>query len=429
MLSTKFIKPSIPTPLNLRHYKIGFTDEFAPVMSVSIALFFSIDSDNNPKFVAQLEKSLEKTLTRFYPLAGRYVEEIHTVDCNDQGVEFIRAQVNIKLQDFLDFEFNSNLVDKFIPSKSRVADRVTDPILATQVTTFQCGGVALGVSISHRIVDASTLGTFLNEWATISREENESGFIRLGFHSSSLFPTLGLTPLDPRLVGSRSNDFPSMNNVMKKLSFSGTVISNMKAKAMLNGKFDNRQLSRVQLVSGLIWEIIIDVDRAIHNYSRDSVLIQTVNLREKTASSIPKNSFGNLWGLLLTECKTGQGLAYLLRDSVKNVKNNYSKVCLDSDEGQTMVLNSFSQITNIPSTTDVIWLSSWCNFPFYEADFGFGKPVWANHGSWLVKNLVYLMDDVEGNGVEAYVCMEKKDVPYFEQILNLKGFAIGISGV
>lgn len=155
--SSKFIKPATPTPPNLRHFKIGFIDEFAPSINASIVLFFSINSDNNPKFLVQLEESLQKTLIRFYPLVGRYVAETRTIDCNDQGVEFIHAKVNIKLQDFLDSEVNVKVVDEFLPREIGEADLFTDPILAIQVTTFECGGVALGVSISHRIADASTI--------------------------------------------------------------------------------------------------------------------------------------------------------------------------------------------------------------------------------------------------------------------------------
>lgn len=114
-LSRKFIKPVASTPPTLHHFKIGFTDELAPVMNLSLVLFFPVTSNHSPNFISGLETSLEKTLTRFYPLAGRYVEEIHSVDCNDQGVEFIHAKVNIELQDILEPEVNFKLVDEFIP--------------------------------------------------------------------------------------------------------------------------------------------------------------------------------------------------------------------------------------------------------------------------------------------------------------------------
>ncbi|KAI3509412.1 hypothetical protein L1887_24665 [Cichorium endivia] len=129
------------------------------------------------------------------------------------------------------------------------ADEITYPILAIQVNTFLCGGIGLGVSISHRVADASTLCTFLNEWAVMNREDNE----------------------------------------------------------------------------------------------------------------IPKILIGASHGCLV---------------------------------------------------------SSWCKFPFYEADFGFGKPIWVTMGSAPRKYAIFLLDGMGGKGVDAYVCMELKDVPYFEDAVH-----------
>lgn len=98
----------------------------------------------------------------------------------------MHAKANIKLEDILGSEVNAKFVDEFIPSKNW-ANKIVDLLLATQVTTFECGGIALGVSISHKIADASTLFSFLNEWVVMNREENEIASTRPGFNSLSLF--------------------------------------------------------------------------------------------------------------------------------------------------------------------------------------------------------------------------------------------------
>nr|GEU42950.1 RNA-directed DNA polymerase, eukaryota [Tanacetum cinerariifolium] len=41
-------------------------------------------------------------------------------------------------------------------------------------------------------------------------------------------------------------------------------------------------------------------------------------------------------------------------------------------------------------------------FPVYEADFGFGKPTWAAPGNFAIQNSACLMDDAQGNGVDAH---------------------------
>ncbi|KAF5774739.1 putative transferase [Helianthus annuus] len=88
-----------------------------------------------------------------------------------------------------------------------------------------------------------------------------------------------------------------------------------------------------------------------------------------------------------------------------------------------MVLNSFSDAANIPDTTNVTWLASWCKFPFYNVNFGFRKPLWVGCGFVSFKRGMMLLDDTKGNAVEAYATMGVKDVPYFEQDEDIKAFA------
>ncbi|KAI3752893.1 hypothetical protein L2E82_24934 [Cichorium intybus] len=321
-------------------------DELAPSNHVGTVLFFSANKDDNPKFVARLEKSLEKTLTRYYPLAGRYVQEMRAVDCSDQGAEFIYSKADMSLQDILDSQWDAKFVDELIPSiMLGGADEITYPILAIQVNTLLCGDVGLGVSISHRLADASTLCTFLNEWAVMNREDNEVELTGTGFSIPPLFPGRDLPP----------HKIAPCNIVTKKLSFSESEIADMKVQFMINEKDGPQYLSKVQIVSAIIWKALINVDRATRSQPRDSFLLQLLNLRGRSASLIPKDSCGNLVAPFPTK----------------------------SSNDET--------------------IQGWCKFPFYEADFGFGKPICVTMGSAPRKNVVYLLDGMGCKGVDAYV--------------------------
>ncbi|PWA98271.1 transferase, Chloramphenicol acetyltransferase-like domain protein [Artemisia annua] len=418
--SSKFIKPFDPTPSTLGRYRVGLIDELSPFAYVGIVLFYSLNSNHESSFVIRLEKSLEKTLTRLYPLAGRYADEIQTVECIDEGAQLIHAKVNIKLQNFLGLEVNAELVDEFIPFKSGVPLVFSDPLLAVQLTMFECGGVAVGVNFAHKIVDASTLCTFLNEWAYMNQKENEIEFTGPGFNSSSLFPPRGIRLIPPPKIDAMSSKY-----TRKKLTFTESEISNMKAKAIAGGKINTCNLSKVQLVCGIIWKALIGVDRAIHNITRESILLQPVNLRGKMASLIPKDSCGNIFAVCATSsgiAETTEELVHCLSDSIKKITYNYSKVYHNTEEGQTMVLNSHLNTADVPESTNVIRLTSWCKFPFYEADFGFGRPIWMAPGTVPFKNSGCLIDGPQGNGVEGYIVLEVKDLPYFEDALDVNGF-------
>ncbi|XP_071695128.1 limonoid 21-O-acetyltransferse-like [Rutidosis leptorrhynchoides] len=424
--SSKFIKPTVPTPETHCRFKLGFLDEIAPCIDVAITLFFSPNSNHNPKFIVQLENSLAKTLTRFYPLAGRYAQDVQTIECTDDGVEFIQAKVNVKLEEIIGSEVVDVklLINEFKPSKNRAAHQFIDPLLSIQVTKFECGSLAIGVCATHKLVDASTLCTFINEWATINREENN---IELstgpGFNSSTLFPARGLHhfPYQPM-----SSDMLS-KHIIKKYTFTGSEISTMKAKVMVHDQRNstrNQYWSKVQLVGATITKAFISssVDRTTHEYPREFAVVQALNLRGKMASLIHKHSCGNILAICITKCghlETTAELAHVLSDSIKKSISKFSMVSLDSEEGQSLVWDSVLQFINIPESTNKITVTSWCKFPFYEANFGTGKPIWVAPYIEPVKNVVYLLDNAQGDGVEAFVFLEIKDVPYFEEALDL----------
>lgn len=190
--------------------------------------------------------------------------------------------------------------------------------------------------------------------------------------SSLLFPAQGV----PLIEAGFPNLFNNEDYVTKKLSFSKSAISNMNTRVT---KSSTRRLFKVQLVSALIVKAFIGVDHAIYSHPRDSVLLQPIALRqkgEKLASLKLKNSLGNHWGLIINKCgatkmmKGFEDLTNMLADSVMKTIRDYSKVSHDSNERKEMVLNSFYDIADIPDSTNVIWIVSWCKFPFYDVDFG-----------------------------------------------------------
>ncbi|XP_048232918.1 (13S,14R)-1,13-dihydroxy-N-methylcanadine 13-O-acetyltransferase AT1 [Ricinus communis] len=88
-ISNELIKPSSPTPNHLRHLRhlqLSFLDQ------IQIPVWMPLCN--------QLKKSLSKTLTLFYPFAGRVRNNTH-IDCNDEGALFVEAQANCRLLDFL----------------------------------------------------------------------------------------------------------------------------------------------------------------------------------------------------------------------------------------------------------------------------------------------------------------------------------------
>lgn len=58
--------------------------------------------------------------------------------------------------------------------------------------------------------------------------------------------------------------------------------------------------------------------------------------------------------------------------------------------------------------------SNWIRFPFYNIDFGFGKPIWVCTTNVPIKNIVVLMSTRAGDGIEAWVTLAEQVMAKFE---------------
>ena len=97
---------------------------------------------------------------------------------------------------------------------------------------------------------------------------------------------------------------------------------------------------------------------------------------------------------------------------------------MQCEDGSTVVWESFKKRGEIYSKhKDIYRFTSLHHFPFYEADFGWGKPVWISSAAMDVKNATVLMDTSTGDGIEAWVTLDEQDVPAFESNRELVKYA------
>ena len=167
VISTDTIKPSSPTPAHLRHFQLSFLDQVLSPIFIPIILFYPMDGDVKVDTIERsiwLKKTLSMTLVQFYTLAGRVKDNLF-IDCTDQGVPYFEAQVKCQLSEFI-CNPDPMQLSKFVP---HALDDIVDIVLAIQVNIFKCGGIAIGVCISHKVADASSVWSVHNlDWPTSS---------------------------------------------------------------------------------------------------------------------------------------------------------------------------------------------------------------------------------------------------------------------
>ena len=65
-------------------------------------------------------------------------------------------------------------------------DNIVDLVLTIQVNILECGGIAIGVCISHKVADASSVVTFVNGWAAVARRDTHMVCPQFGL--ANIFP-------------------------------------------------------------------------------------------------------------------------------------------------------------------------------------------------------------------------------------------------
>ncbi|KAM6589540.1 hypothetical protein CsatA_012145 [Cannabis sativa] len=411
IVSKEMIKPSSPTPHHLRSYQLSFLDQISPPLFVPFVMFYDKekDSTNNYNDVVEistkLKTAMSHVLTQFYPLAGRLNEATACVDCNDMGIPFFEANVSCQLSEFL--AQNPILpieLNKFIPFKPDY-EEVSHLPLGIQLNIFKCGSIAIGSCISHKFVDGISYFMFLNRWTAIARGDQDQ---QLRFEAASLFPPMNLSQYNSKTGFVNKN---SMSFTSKRFVFKASSIKDLKQRYVV----DNKSVSRVEALSAFIWNRFVAVDdlsKKTNNY----VMSYPMNLRNRFDPPLLDCSFGNIFRLVMFDVDVSEDneceiFIRKLREEFSHIDGKYLKM-LQQQEGMVKHLDFIKKMTNEKT---LFSFSSWCRFPLYESDFGWGKPVWVGVPPFPSNNLVVLMDSKSGDGgIEAFINLDKNVIDKLE---------------
>ncbi|KAF9625971.1 hypothetical protein IFM89_028357 [Coptis chinensis] len=347
VISQETITPSSPTPNLLRNFNLSLADQYAPLTPITLILFYPASANNKDRVKSdershRLKRSLSESLTHFYPLGGK-INNNEFIDCNDEGVNFFEARVNGRqLSQVLNHPIPEEL-DQLL-HKINFYSLGPKALLSIQANIFDCGGMALGVCISHKAADASSFGLFLNNWAAITREDN-NGIPQPILGQTSLFPPNKDVPsYVPAGVS------PVQNVVSKTFVFNAGNIAALKAKT---------NYTRVEAVSALIWRCAMNALRTGPGSVKSaSVTALVMNLRGKMVPALSNISFGNLITVsTVTSSSTTESTPELhclvdeLREAKLKVDVDYVRK-LQVDDGLSVSWNSRTIYQRLMSTIE-----------------------------------------------------------------------------
>lgn len=423
VISKEYVKPSSPTPPNLRSFNISLFDQLNPALYLPLLLFYSPnDARQTNDRINVLKSSLSGLLTHFYPLAGK-IKGNFSIECNDNGAAFVKTSVNCSLSEVLSYP-DPNEMRKLLPIEMESTESLTGDLLLVQVNTFQCGGLALGLLMSHKICDACTMGTFLTSWAKWVHDPMAVEPPRLD--ASAYFPP------SPNLEELPLVNLPRAKCVTRRYCFDSKKIS-----SLVKGSSSEAvaRPTRVEAVLGLVWKCSTNASRrnaAVTSSPRKlSLFSQSVNLRQRLTPPLPVNTMGNVVACFTAEIAKDDD-EMQLKDLVRGLRagkdeyfGNFLKKEMVAQRASAVICEGgrkYSQAVN-SEELDFYNCVCWCRFPLYDVDFGWGKPAWVGVMSMEFKNSVIMLDSNRGDGIEVWLTLEEQEMEELNRDQELLKYA------
>ncbi|KAM5569453.1 BAHD acyltransferase [Rosa sericea] len=430
VIDKETITPSSPTPHHLTTFNLSVFDQFLPDLYVPLLLFYPNNSTTNHKGNAVdhhyslitersklLKTSLSESLSRFYPFAGRIFSHnnILSICCNDHGAIFIQTRVNCPISKVLE-KPHDGILNQLLPNAIESTVESTCYLLLVQANFFECGGLAIGVSISHKIVDAFSLGTFICSWAAMGLGTDVVSFPTIEFGvAASVYPPQDLFIKSLQTSG----EYVYEDCVKRRFVFDASNIVRLKSKAA-SAIVPNP--TRVEVVSALIWKCAMDASRSNLGFTMPAMLFLTANMRKVLGHP---TLMGNLLGYVSAakaqeSDATLQSLVAILREGIQKFKVKYGNGVSRDD-----IYQHFKEHEDLMGKNDInnYTCTSWCRFGFYEANFGWGKPLWVTIPSIPMKNLILLIDTKDGEGIEVFLSLKEDDMAVIETNKELLAYA------
>jgi shikimate O-hydroxycinnamoyltransferase len=230
--------------------------------------------------------------------------------------------------------------------------------------------------------------------------------------------------------------FKSGRCVSRRIVFDASAIASLKAKAASPSV---QNPTRVEVVSALLWKCIMAAFEATSGIRIPTFIVQAVNFRRRAVSPFSESSMGNLVWTTCATCTAEEEIELpatvcKLREAITKIDGDFVK-SLQGDGGFVkhceLLKAKVRECASAASSSGINYIAftSWCNFGHRDIDFGWGKPMWVSSiglsgdSEGVLSNLVVLMDTISGDGIEAWVLLDKEDMDALGQDKELLAFA------
>ncbi|KAI3446391.1 hypothetical protein Pfo_003056 [Paulownia fortunei] len=408
-LKLTFQQSTLVFPSQETHKKSFFLsniDQFHN-FNVPTAYFFHSNPDFPPEIVTKrLKMAVEKVLVPYDFMAGRlkWNHQLGRVEinCNAAGGGFVVASSEFSLDEIGDLVCpNLGFRQLVVQTLDNLDD--DQPLCIFQVTSFKCGGFAIGMSLNHILFDGLAVKMFLENLASQAFEDKPLAFIP--YHDRRLLaarsPPLVIIPhpelLKPDwlLLGPRVYECKQELDVkVFKISSSDINYLKVKAKAAVDNA-STIKITTFKVVAALMWRCTAlsscDVE---YNKDRVTTILNVTDVRSRLDPPLPPEYCGNAIIGAYASAK------------FKDIENgSFSKMV-------EMVSEGLARLTDEYVKSEIDWLeinkgiplgdcivTSWLRLGLDQVVFPWGKPVYCGPLVNQLERLCWIFPDVDGVNV------------------------------
>ncbi|AET03780.1 shikimate/quinate hydroxycinnamoyltransferase [Medicago truncatula] len=371
-----------------------------------------------------MKEALSKVLVSFYPMAGRFCYDKDgrvEIDCDGQGVLFVEAATNSFIDDFGDFAPTLHL-GQLIPIVDYSRGIETYPLLVLQVTYFKCGGVSLGVGMHHYVADGASAFHFINTWSDVTRGLDASipPFIdRTLLHARDpprpIFDHVEFKSSPSMKIPQQPPGSVDVTRSIYKLS--REQLNKLKDKSKEVGNTIN--YTTYEMLAGHVWRSVC-IARSLPNDQETKLYIPTDG-RSRLQPPLPLGYFGNVifstTPIALASDLISKPTWYAasrIHNALLRMDDEYMKSAIDYLELQ-------HDIRAIPRNPNVkcpnLAIISWAKFPIYDADFGWGRPIFMGPGADFDGQCFIIPSSTNDGSLSVVISLQHEHMEVFKELV------------
>ncbi|KAJ0972322.1 hypothetical protein J5N97_020281 [Dioscorea zingiberensis] len=392
--------------------------------NVQTVHFFPANGCFSPEMVAEkLKVALERLLVPYDFLAGRlkfnHGERRLEIDCNAAGVGFILASSELSLDELGELEYPNPAFRHLAAEQPHGHALDQQPLCSFQVTSFRCGGFAMGVCNNHCTFDGISFHTFLRNLAALASDEplpippcNNRRLLAARSPPTVTFSHPELIKLETSPSPQPPSSIISCKTVKLKhklFNLNPTTISILKHKAQ-GCKYN---ITSFNVVAAHLWRCKALSSMRIKGADEETSMLFAVNLRPRLKPPLPASYTGNavLSAFCSAKCRVLEEGAFahlveIVHEGATRMDDEYARSVIDWGE----LHKGFPR--------GDVFVSSWWKLGFAEVEYPWGKPLYTCPVVVPSQDITVLFPAIGGvdKGVNVLVSLPSDDMEKYTRL-------------